>query len=135
VRHEHWTNAADEPSVAVANLLAGRHTGHCRRGGYFWSDQYGVRVQCAGSIRPTDDVRVVEGAVADRAFLATYHRDGATTGVLAMNLTRSFVRARRALAATNTEEDDPCPNCSSAGRGGTRRQAAGSMSSTPSTRA
>jgi 3-phenylpropionate/trans-cinnamate dioxygenase ferredoxin reductase subunit len=145
LRHEHWTNAAEQPSVAVANLLAGRHTGHCAGGGYFWSDQYGVRIQFAGSIIPSDDVRVVEGALADRAFLATYHRDGVTTGVFAMNTPRSFVRARRALAATGPghpdplsrpdEEDDTCRNCSSAEHGAARWQGVGTTSSTPSTRA
>lgn len=134
VRHEHWTNAAEQAAVAAANLLAGRHVRHCSGGGYFWSDQYGVRIQFAGTIMATDDVRVVEGDLDDRCFLATYHRNGATTGVLAMNMPRQFVRSRRTLAMP-TEEDDTCPNCSSAGPGATPRPAVGSTSSIPSTRA
>ncbi len=118
-RHEHWTNAAEQARVAAGNLLAGKHLGHCPGPGYFWSDQYGVRIQFAGSIRPTDEVRVVEGSVDDRKFLATYHRDGRTTGALAMNLARAFVRARRRFATT-TEEDDRCPTCSSTATGGAR---------------
>lgn len=117
-RHEHWTNAVEQSRVAARNLLAGKHTGHCGGPGYFWSDQYGVRIQFAGSIEPTDEVRVVEGSVDDRKFLATYHRDGRTTGALAMNLARAFVRARRTLTTT-TEEDDRCPTCSSTAPGGT----------------
>jgi NADPH-dependent 2,4-dienoyl-CoA reductase/sulfur reductase-like enzyme len=131
-RHEHWTNAAEQPAVAVANLLAGRHTRHCAGSGYFWSDQYGVRIQFAGSIRPTDEVRVIEGALDERRFLATYHRDGRTTGAFAMAMPRPFVRARRTLVTT-TEEDDRCPSCSSTEPGGTRRPEVGTMSSTPST--
>ena len=134
-RHEHWTNAAEAPAVAVANLLAGRHTAHCPGRGYFWSDQYGVRIQFAGSIAATDDVRVVDGAPEDRAFLATYHRDGVTTGVLAMNMPRAFTRARRGLAEAATEEDLPCPNCSSTEPGGTPWTVVGTTSSIPSTRA
>jgi 3-phenylpropionate/trans-cinnamate dioxygenase ferredoxin reductase subunit len=118
-RHEHWTNAVEQSRVAARNLLAGKHTDHCGGPGYFWSDQYGVRIQFAGSIRPTDEVRVVDGAVEDRKFLATYHRDGRTTGALAMNSARAFVRARRTFATT-TEEDDRCPTCSSTAPGGTR---------------
>jgi 3-phenylpropionate/trans-cinnamate dioxygenase ferredoxin reductase subunit len=133
-RHEHWTNAAEQPAVAVANLLAGRHTRHCSGSGYFWSDQYGIRIQFAGSIRPTDEVRVVEGALEDRKFLATYHRDGRTTGAFSMAMPRPFVRVRRTLVTT-TEEADRCPSCSSTEHGGTLRPAAGTMSSTPSTRA
>jgi NADPH-dependent 2,4-dienoyl-CoA reductase/sulfur reductase-like enzyme len=118
-RHEHWTNAAEQSRVAALNLLAGKHTGHCTGPGYFWSDQYGVRIQFAGSIDPADEVRVVEGSVADRKFLATYHRDGRTTGALAMNSARAFVRARRTFA-TMTEEGDRCRTCSSTALGGTR---------------
>lgn len=118
-RHEHWTNAVEQARVAARNLLSGRHTGHCPGPGYFWSDQYGVRIQFTGLIEPTDEVRVVEGSLDDRKFLATYHRDGRTTGALAMNSARAFVRARREFATT-TEEDDRCPTCSSTGTGATR---------------
>jgi 3-phenylpropionate/trans-cinnamate dioxygenase ferredoxin reductase subunit len=133
VRHEHWTNAAEQPAIAVANLLTGRHTGHCAGRGYFWSDQYGVRIQFAGSIHGHDEVRVVEGSVDDRRFLATYQRDGRTTGVLSMDMPRAFVRASRSLART-TEEGNTCPNCSSAVPGATPGTAVGATS-IPSTRA
>jgi NADPH-dependent 2,4-dienoyl-CoA reductase/sulfur reductase-like enzyme len=129
VRHEHWTNANEQPAVAVANLLAGRHTGHCDGRGYFWSDQYGVRIQFAGAIMATDDVLVVDGSVDDRRFLAEYRRNGRLTGVLAMNMARAFVRARRMI----TEEDAQCPKCTSAETGGTPWQAVGTTSATPST--
>lgn len=88
--------------------------------------------------RPVDDHRVVPrvgtkaamnllagkhtrhcGDVADRKFLATYHRDGRITAALAMNSARALVRARRTFATT-TEEDDRCPSCSSTASGGTR---------------
>ncbi|HEV3361825.1 MAG TPA: FAD-dependent oxidoreductase [Pseudonocardiaceae bacterium] len=131
VRHEHWTSASEEPVIATANLLAGRHTAHCSCRGYFWSDQYGVRIQFAGSIAPSDDVRIIDGDPADRTFLAEYHRNGVTTGVLAMNMTKGFNRARRTLAL----EEDACPNCSSGESGGKRRPADEPTSSIPSIRA
>ena len=130
VRHEHWTNASEEPTIAMANLLAGRHTAHCTCRGYFWSDQYGVRIQFAGSIAPTDDVRIIDGDPDTRTFLAGYHRDGVTTGVLAMNMTKGFNRARRTLLTTL--EEDECPNCSSGATGRKRRPAAEPTSSIPS---
>ena len=133
VRHEHWTNASEEPGVAMANLLAGRHTAHCTCRGYFWSDQYGVRIQFAGSIAPTDDVRIIDGDPAERAFLASYHRGDATTGVLAMNMAKGFNRARRTLITAL--EEDTCPSCSSGASGRNRRPAAEPTSSIPSIRA
>ena len=132
-RHEHWTSASEQPAIAMANLLAGRHAAHCACRGYFWSDQYGVRIQFAGSIAPTDDVRIIDGDPAEKAFLASYHRGEATTGVLAMNMTKGFNRARRTLITTL--EEDACPNCSSRATGGKRRVAGEPTSSIPSIRA
>jgi NADPH-dependent 2,4-dienoyl-CoA reductase/sulfur reductase-like enzyme len=131
-RHEHWTNAAEQPAVAVGNLLAGKHIRHCPARGYFWSDQYGLRIQFAGAIRATDEVRVIEGSFAQRRFLATYHRDDRTTGAFSMGMPRPFTRIRRTLVTT-TEEDDRCPTCSSTEAGGTRRMGVGTTSSIPST--
>jgi 3-phenylpropionate/trans-cinnamate dioxygenase ferredoxin reductase component len=99
VRREHWTDAAEGPEVAVRNLLAGRTVQHFEKPGYFWSDQYGTRIQFAGSAEPSDEVRFVEGAPADGAFVATYNRGDTMTAVLAMNSPRLFTRLRRQLAS------------------------------------
>ncbi|HZF91370.1 FAD-dependent oxidoreductase [Streptomyces sp.] len=60
-RAEHWTSATEQPRVAVANLLAGHTAGTVRSVPYFWSDQYGARIQFAGRRREGDAVRIVEG--------------------------------------------------------------------------
>ena len=98
VRREHWTDAAEGPAIAVRNLLAGRTVAQVEKPSYFWSDQYGTRIQYAGTAEPSDEVRFVEGSPDDRAFVATYHRDDVTTAVLAMNSPRLFTRLRRQLA-------------------------------------
>ncbi|WP_181776510.1 NAD(P)/FAD-dependent oxidoreductase [Amycolatopsis pittospori] len=95
IRAEHWTAANEQAGVAVANLLAGSTVTHFARHGYFWSDQYGRRIQFAGVA--TEDVRIVEGDVASKRFVATYHRDDALTGVFAMDSPRPFTRLRRSL--------------------------------------
>ncbi|MFJ1973405.1 NAD(P)/FAD-dependent oxidoreductase [Streptomyces sp. NPDC087903] len=102
-RAEHWTSATEQPRVAVANLLAGRPLETARSLPYFWSDQYGARIQFAGRRRPGDTVRIAEGELSDGApaedgFLAVYERDGRTTAVLAVNRPRPFMRTRRELA-------------------------------------
>ncbi|MGW3850682.1 NAD(P)/FAD-dependent oxidoreductase [Streptomyces fagopyri] len=102
-RAEHWTSATEQPRVAVGNLLAGHTVGTVRSVPYFWSDQYGARVQFAGRRRQTDTVRVAEGTVEDGApgddgLLALYERDGRTTAVLSVDRPRPFTRARRQLA-------------------------------------
>ncbi|WP_030677759.1 NAD(P)/FAD-dependent oxidoreductase [Streptomyces cellulosae] len=102
-RAEHWTSATEQPRVAVANLLAGRTVETARSLPYFWSDQYGARIQFAGRRRDGDTVRLAEGelidgAPADGGFLALYERDGRTTAVLSVDRPRPFTRARRELA-------------------------------------
>jgi NADPH-dependent 2,4-dienoyl-CoA reductase/sulfur reductase-like enzyme len=96
VRIEHWTSALEQPATAVATLLG--------TGGptpapvpYFWSDQYGARIQFAGSRREGDVARVVEGSCADRSFLVVYERDDLPVAVLGMNQPRLFTRWRRQL--------------------------------------
>jgi 3-phenylpropionate/trans-cinnamate dioxygenase ferredoxin reductase subunit len=101
LRMEHWTATSTQPRVAVRNLLAGTTVEHHTDLPYFWSDQYGVRIQFAGSTRADDTVRVVDGDVDSRCFLAQYERDGQPVAVLALNQPRAFGRARRQLAKPN----------------------------------
>ncbi|WP_406864584.1 FAD-dependent oxidoreductase [Streptomyces sp. HUAS MG47] len=97
VRSEHWTGATEQPAVAVRNLLAGRTVAHVRRAPYFWSDQYGVRLQFAGRRHDGDTARVVEGSPDEASFLCHYEHAGVTTAVLAVDRPRAFQRARRDL--------------------------------------
>ncbi|MFE9441796.1 NAD(P)/FAD-dependent oxidoreductase [Streptomyces sp. NPDC006602] len=101
-RAEHWTSATEQPRVAVANLLAGRTLETAGSLPYFWSDQYGARIQFAGRRRDGDTVRIAEGELTDGApaeggFLALYERDGRTNAVLSVDRPRPFMRARREL--------------------------------------
>jgi 3-phenylpropionate/trans-cinnamate dioxygenase ferredoxin reductase subunit len=102
-RREHWTDASDGPAIGVRNLLAGRTVTQVGKPSYFWSDQYGTRIQFAGAAEPSDEVRFLDGDPASGAFVATYHRGEATTAVLAMNNPRLFTRVRRQLTAARTE--------------------------------
>ncbi|CAL9383520.1 NAD(P)/FAD-dependent oxidoreductase [Streptomyces sp. enrichment culture] len=102
VRAEHWTSATQQPRVAVTNLLAGRTVATADAVPYFWSDQYGARIQFAGRRGDGDTVRITEGELSDGApaeggFLARYERNGRTTAVLAVDRPRPFMRARREL--------------------------------------
>ncbi len=101
-RFEHWTTAMEQPATAVRNLLAGRTTANFTSVPYFWSEQYGVRIQFAGHARPTDRIAIVDGAPDDRRFVATFHREDETTGVLAMNNPKLFTKHRRQLIAKPT---------------------------------
>ncbi|MGW7088169.1 NAD(P)/FAD-dependent oxidoreductase [Streptomyces sp. NPDC054871] len=98
-RAEHWTSATEQPRVAVGNLLAGHTAETVRPLPYFWSDQYGSRIQFAGRRRADDTVRLLEGTPEEGSFLAAYEREGRTTAVLAVDRPRPFMRMRRGLLA------------------------------------
>ncbi|WNM32151.1 FAD-dependent oxidoreductase [Streptomyces sp. Li-HN-5-11] len=99
-RVEHWTGALERPDAAVATLLAhGAREPGVPRPAYFWSDQYGVKIQFVGHAAGADSVTVEEGATDDRSFLAVYRRAGAPVAVLGMNQPRLFTRWRKQLTA------------------------------------
>lgn len=99
-RVEHWTGARERPDAAVAAMLSGgAATPGLPRPPYFWSDQYGVRIQFAGHSAGADSVTVEEGLPDDRSFLAVYRRSGHPVAVLGMNQPRLFTRWRKQLAA------------------------------------
>ena len=96
-REEHWTAARERAAVAVGSLL-GSPPAAPARPPYFWSDQFGLRLQFTGRRRPGDDLVVEEGDPLDLDFLATYRREGRPVGVVALERGRSFTKWRRSLA-------------------------------------
>ncbi|MEV4311432.1 FAD-dependent oxidoreductase [Actinocrispum sp. NPDC049592] len=97
LRQEHWTNALQQPRIAAATLM-GRTSVHAARFAvpYFWSDQYGSRLQFAGHRQEGDQVEIVSGA-ADGPFTAVYRRESRPVAVLSRDEARVFGRWRREL--------------------------------------
>ncbi|MDG9720122.1 NAD(P)/FAD-dependent oxidoreductase [Streptomyces sp. DH24] len=99
-RVEHWTGARERPDAAVAALLSwGAAQPGVPRPPYFWSDQYGVKIQFVGHAAGADSVTIEEGTPEGRDVLAVYRRAGRPVAVLGMNQTRLFTRWRKQLAA------------------------------------
>jgi len=105
MRVEHWSNAAEQGSY-VAERLAGTDLGAQPFAPvpFFWSDQYGVKIQFAGRMRPDDEVRLVAGSLAERKFTALYGRAGRLSGVLAWSRPRDLAKYRRLIAAATPFE-------------------------------
>lgn len=85
LRLEHWDNAVAQGQAAGRTLLArseGREAAPFDPVPFFWSDQYGVKLQFVGISQTSDTVTVVEGSVDERRFVAVYSRAGRTVGVL-----------------------------------------------------
>ncbi len=93
VRVEHWQIAVDH-----AAQLA-RHWSHPEAPRvvtvpYFWSDQYGKKIQMLGHPDPSDDVTLVAGSPEDARWLALYTRDDNVTGIVALNQPRGLMLAK-----------------------------------------
>jgi NADPH-dependent 2,4-dienoyl-CoA reductase/sulfur reductase-like enzyme len=99
MRVEHWSNAGEMATHAVKRLLGGpEFIEPFKPVPYFWSDQYDLKIQFAGSVRPDDQIAIVEGTQQDRKLVALYGREGRVTGVIALNRPAQLVRYRRLLA-------------------------------------
>ena len=95
LRVEHWTSAAAQ-GRAVAATICGDPTRH-DEAPFFWSDQFGLRLQYLGHAERWHAV-VIEGG--DESFTARYvDRDGRLLAALAANRTDEIVTLRRELAA------------------------------------
>jgi 3-phenylpropionate/trans-cinnamate dioxygenase ferredoxin reductase component len=85
LRVEHWANAAEQGDAAARTLVHGDDALPYAPVPYFWSDQHGTKIQFVGHAKPGDAVRVVEGSVEERRFVAAYGRDGRTVAALLWN--------------------------------------------------
>jgi NADPH-dependent 2,4-dienoyl-CoA reductase/sulfur reductase-like enzyme len=104
-RIEHWEVAAGMGAAAAESLLAGRDQAPAFVPvPYFWSDQYGEKIQVLGRPDPADEVVVVDGAL-DGRFVALYRHGDALGAVLAMTRPRQLIAYRPLLAAGASFDD------------------------------
>ena len=96
MRIEHWTNAVEMSAHAAETLLGARQP--FSPVPYFWSDQYGVKIQFFGRSTKFDEVRVVDGDPANGAGVALYRRGDRLIGVLGLNRMRAVIGLRGLLA-------------------------------------
>lgn len=94
LRTEHWDAAAWQ-GATVARAILGEESGRPPLPS-FWSDQYGVRVQCVGHPHLADDV-AVEGDPAGRDFQALFSRDGVPVAGLAVARPRAIPALRKQI--------------------------------------
>jgi NADPH-dependent 2,4-dienoyl-CoA reductase/sulfur reductase-like enzyme len=102
IRVEHWQVAADH-----AWHLAHRWMGEAATPAvpYFWSDQYGKKIQMLGHPRPDDQVVMVSGSAGEMKWLSLYVRDNTVTGILALSNPRGLATAKVVLDTLTTIDD------------------------------
>jgi NADPH-dependent 2,4-dienoyl-CoA reductase/sulfur reductase-like enzyme len=106
VRLEHRANAAEQ-GLYVARRILGHTVEPFMPVPYFWSDQYDLKIQAYGLLRGHDEVRVVDGAIADREFVALYRRGSRLAGVLGVRRGRQLRQWRAKVAAGVAWSDVP----------------------------
>jgi len=94
LRSEHWDAAAWQ-GAAVARAILGEEPGRPPLPS-FWSDQYGVRVQCVGHPQLADEVAVA-GDPDARDFEALFSRGGVPVAGLAVGRPRAIPAFRKQI--------------------------------------
>lgn len=101
-RIEHWTESRDRPAIMVDAILdgpAGSSDAKPLRAPYFWSEQYGVRIQYAGRRHGDERVTFEAGSPEGKDLLAVYWSADEPVAVLGMNQPKAFGQWRRSLCA------------------------------------
>jgi NADPH-dependent 2,4-dienoyl-CoA reductase/sulfur reductase-like enzyme len=103
VRIEHW-----EVTNGHASQLAGYWTGGDETAPivtpYFWSDQYGQKIQLLGHPRADDEVVRVSTGDDEKKWLALYSRAGVVTGIVTLNNPRALMLSKGLLEAPTSIE-------------------------------
>lgn len=104
MRIEHRTNAAEQGMAAARNLLGAQQP--FTPVPYFWSDQYDMKIRAFGHLRGHHEVRIAEGNLQQRKFIAVYRTDDHLTGVLAIGMPpKTIYPWRHAIAARTPWHD------------------------------
>lgn len=92
LRLESVPNALDQGKVAAANMLGGDEVHDAVP--WFWSDQYGLKLQMVGLASDGDEL-VVRGDMASEKFAIFHMRDNRIVAVDAVNEPKAFMAGKR----------------------------------------
>jgi 3-phenylpropionate/trans-cinnamate dioxygenase ferredoxin reductase component len=109
MRVEHWQNAMQQGAAAARSMLGNSRPYDDVH--WFWSDQYDVNLQYAGSHRSSNQV-VIRGSLESRKFLAFYLNESRIDAVAAVNWSKELrramplIKARSAVDPRQLEDQD-----------------------------
>jgi NADPH-dependent 2,4-dienoyl-CoA reductase/sulfur reductase-like enzyme len=99
VRIEHWQMAADHGAHVAKALLGGQEDGPIFEAvPYFWSDQWGKKIQVLGHPSAADEVEIILAPDDEGRFLVLFHEGDYLTGVLGVSRPRQLMAFRSLLA-------------------------------------
>jgi NADPH-dependent 2,4-dienoyl-CoA reductase/sulfur reductase-like enzyme len=88
MRIEHRTNAIDQAWHVAEQIVSGDRAPYTPVP-YFWSDQFGLRMQAHGYLRGHEEVRVIEGSLEAGRMIALYRRGDRLTGVVSVGAAKA----------------------------------------------
>jgi 3-phenylpropionate/trans-cinnamate dioxygenase ferredoxin reductase subunit len=98
IRLESVQNANDMAIVAAQSIMGAEVTYDAIP--WFWSMQYGARLQTVGLSQGSDQA-IVRGNPADHAFSVVYLRNGAVIALDCVNKVKDYVQGRRLIEAAS----------------------------------
>ncbi|MDW6023198.1 FAD/NAD(P)-binding oxidoreductase [Mesorhizobium sp. BAC0120] len=98
MRVEHWTNASAQGRAAARNMAAATGRPELRKPfadvPYFWSDQYGQKIQMVGWHVGHDRIDIENDG---GGMLARFYRDGRLIAAAGVNVPRAVMKLRRQI--------------------------------------
>lgn len=104
VRIEHWEVANGHASTLAKYWTNGKVPTQMMVP-YFWSDQYGKKIQMLGHPRADDDVVRVSGSDEESKWLALYSRHGVVSGIVTLNNPRDLMLSKPLLEESISLEE------------------------------
>ena len=96
-RVEHWTNAVEQANLVAHQILRPDQPRRNASVPYFWSDQYGVKIQMIGRIAPGDSIDMLRcAAPAGDRHVALYSRAGRFAAAVTFGWPKASMVARQA---------------------------------------
>jgi len=96
-RYEHRLSATEQGRAVARAVLDPGFTPPAAVP-YFWSDQYGLKLQSFGEVAADDEFALVEGAFEDNRFIGITLRDGLVHSALGVGMPRQLRAWRTAVA-------------------------------------
>ncbi len=106
IRIEHWQVAAEAGVAAGRGVVAGRADAPSFTPvPYFWSDQYGIRLQVLGNPGGDDDVHIMDGSLSEGKFVALFGRAERLRAVVAIGKPRQLMGFRPLMESGSSWDD------------------------------
>ena len=98
IRLEHWTNAVEQGVAAAERLLTGKEGAKpFAPVPYVWSDQYDMKIQIAGLPSAGCALRIVDGTMGERRFVALFERGNRLVAAVGFGRARQLMIYRKQI--------------------------------------